>query len=164
MNAKTFIIQISILALFSIARAAIVSKPVQIVTELYHDFAWEAIIVEPKMASDNLLDQPRQVLDKYFDTSLTQLILKDRECAKKTHEICNLDFSPIWASQDWGAFDLKITEGKRPNTVNVNFTYPGDQSEIKLIYLMLNTNHGWRITDIQYEKGASLRSVLSQKQ
>lgn len=139
------------------------SGAVQIVAQLYRDFAWEAIIDEPGWDGHNLLDQPRLVLERYFDHNLASLILKDRQCEIQTHEICRLDFSPIWASQDPGASETKIISGATPNIVSVKFRYPSDGTKIELSYRMVKTNAGWRIADIRYSSGSTLLSILSAK-
>lgn len=139
------------------------SGAIQVVAQLYRDFAWEAIIDEPEWVGHDLLDQPRLVLERYFDHDLATLILQDRQCATRTHEICRLDFSPIWASQDPGASEIKIVADVRPDIVSVKFRYPSDGTKIKLSYQMVETNIGWRIADIRYSSGSTLLSILSAK-
>jgi hypothetical protein len=139
------------------------SGAVQVVAQLYRDFAWEAIIDEPEWVGHDLLDQPRSVLEGYFDHNLATLILKDRQCATQTHEICRLDFSPIWASQDPGASETKIIAGATPDIVSVKFRYPGDGSKIEMSYRLIKTNVGWRIADIRYSSGSTLLSILTAK-
>lgn len=137
------------------------SDPVQVVAQLYRDFAWEAIVHSPDWDGHALLDQPRAVLEQYFDSNLTTLILRDRECVAKTREICQLDFSPIWASQDPGASELNIAAGPSPDVVNVRFRYPGDGTKIELFYRLVETDAGWRIADIRYDRDWTLLSTLS---
>lgn len=136
---------------------------VTVVAKLYRDFAWEAVVEEPDAVEQGLLDQPGHRLAKYFDDSLVSLILKDRACAKKTKEVCRLNFSPIWASQDPGAAQLKVLATKAPNIVSVKFIYPSTGETIHLSYNLANTKHGWRITDVSAYSGMSLRSILSPK-
>ena len=143
------------------AQLEVGSGPVAIVYNLYHDFAWEAVISEPE--NKGLLDQSRSTLERYFDSRLANLILKDRECEARTKEICKLDFMPLWDSQDPGASDMKITSGKG-NTVNVEFLYPGDSSKIKIIYQATKVSGHWRISDIRYKSGHSLLSILESKE
>jgi hypothetical protein len=84
--------------------------PDGVVRRLYRDFAWEAVF------SDNdadrkwvgLLQQPRRVLQRYFTPKLAGLLVNDARCARKSGEICRIDFLPIWASQDPGATDLVV--------------------------------------------------------
>jgi hypothetical protein len=136
------------------------ASPVTVVAQLYRDFAWEAIVDEPKSRDDALLAQPRIVLARYFDDTLTALILNDRSCAAKTHGICRLDFSPIWASQDPGASELRIAATKDPTVVAVRFRYPATGAMIQLSYRMSQTRSGWRVHDIVDSPGRSLRAIL----
>ncbi|HVR39766.1 MAG TPA: DUF3828 domain-containing protein [Thermoanaerobaculia bacterium] len=157
---KLFAIALLTLALALSASAA---TPIDTVAQLYRVSAWEAIFTEPDWTEQQLIDQPAAVLQKYFDEQLSKLILRDRECVAKTQEICRLDFDPIWDSQDPGAEDLKVLPGPRPNTVKVEFLYPGDGEKIQLVYRMTKTPKGWRISDIEYKGGLSLLKILSAK-
>jgi hypothetical protein len=116
--------------------------PVQVVAQLYRDFAWEAVVDSPDWDDHRLLEQPRAVLERYFDPRLAALIVRDRECVARTQEICELDFSPIWASQDPGASEMKIVPGPSPDLVTVRFRYPGDGTRIELSYRMTKTREG----------------------
>lgn len=136
---------------------------IQVVAQLYRDFAWEAVIDEPGSDSYTLLSQPRAVLERHFDAKLASLILEDRQCAIQTREICKLDFSPIWASQDPGATELRIVAGSKPDIVSVKFRYPSNGESIELSYLMARTKLGWRVSDIRYTSGSTLLSVLTAK-
>lgn len=120
-------------------------SPKTIVLKLYRDFAWEAVMDVP--AWPGLIDQPKNVLERYFDDKLTSLILKDRACAKK-QGLCRLDFLPIWASQDPSAGDLTVEESGEPHIVLVKFRYRSTNEEVQLKYRMSKTTRGWRISDI----------------
>lgn len=105
----------------------------------------------------------RESLSKYFDTALTDLFIKDAECQERTQEICNLNFDPIYDAQD--AEDkttgLKVSRVKQePAQFAVTFTNIGTRT---LIYTLKKTKEGWRISDIRYSKGESLKAILSGK-
>ena len=129
------------------------------VTQLYHDYAWQVVINEPDNAGIDLFDQPAEVLGRYFDQHMVELIVRDRQCKERTHDVCRLDYAPIWDSQDPGARDMKIRATPDPSKVAVDFIYPGDKSRMHIIYVLSKTRDGWRITDIQGSSG-SLRKVL----
>lgn len=148
--------------LFAIgARADTGSGAVQVVVQLYRDFAWEAVVEQPRWLGHELLNQPRKVLARYFDWNLVALIRKDRQCVAKTREVCKLDFSPIWASQDPGASELKVTAGPAPDLVAVSLRHPGSGERLELKYRLVKTQTGWRIADIRYGNDSSLVSILS---
>lgn len=105
----------------------------------------------------------RESLRKYFDAALTDLFIKDAECQQRTHEICNLDFDPIYDAQDVDdkTTGLKISMVKKePAQFAVTFTNIGTRT---LIYSLTKTGEGWRISDIRYSKGGSLKTILSGK-
>jgi hypothetical protein len=148
----------------SISAWAADPTPVQVVTRLYCDFAWEALIEEPTPAGDTLIDQPKAVLERYLDDNLTALILKDRECVRRTHEVCRLDFVPIWASQDpGGTSGLHVSSSRdKPAIVNVRFRYVDGQMA-NLRFDMVKTPRGWRVADVEYPAEPSLLKQLTSR-
>lgn len=158
---KTRILTATFLAVISSALGAS-SGPsaVDVVTQLYRQFAWEAMIEAPQAPDHDLLEQPRAVLSQYFDDQLTGLILRDRQCAATSHEVCRLDFSPIWASQDPAATGLSIVGGADPEVVNVTFRDPRDRKLTHLSFHVRKGRTGWRIADIRYSSGPSLLTIL----
>ena len=105
----------------------------------------------------------KQTLSKYFDKELTDLFIKDDECAKREEGVCNLDFDPIYAAQD---FDKETTNlqiaaaAGQSDSFNVTFTNLGTRT---LVYKLMNTPSGWRISDIKYSEGPSLKEILSRE-
>jgi hypothetical protein len=105
----------------------------------------------------------KQTLSKYFDKELTALFIKDDECVKREHGVCNLDFDPIYDAQD---FEKKTTDLQiapvvgQPDLFSVTFTNLGTRT---LVYKLTNTTSGWRISDIKYPEGPSLKEILSRE-
>jgi len=105
----------------------------------------------------------KNTLSKYFDKDLTELFLKDDECAKREEAVCNLDFDPIYDAQD---FDKETTNLKiaavadQHDWFSVTFTNLGTRT---LVYKLANTPEGWRISDIKYPEGLSLKEILSRE-
>lgn len=132
-----------------------------VVTGLYRDYAWETAGGEANESRNSLAAESRPVLERYFDDAMTALILKDQECTSRTGEICNLDFVPVWASQDPTGATPRIAATAKPETVEVQLDSPGAESQ-KLTYSMAATPRGWRIADIGYGEGQTLRGLLSQ--
>ena len=104
----------------------------------------------------------KQTLSKYFDKELTALFLKDVECQKREQGVCNLDFDPIYDAQDFEkTTNLQIAAVVgHPDLFKVTFTNLGTRT---LVYKLTNTASGWRISDIKYSEGASLKELLSQE-
>jgi hypothetical protein len=140
-----------------------VSPQVAIVARMYRDFAWEAVVVDPRPNEPTFMDQSTHVLARYLDPQLVRLVVADRACVARRREICNLDFSPIWASQDPAATGLKVLPGNQSGTVDVLFIYPIDSKPIRLRYEIVDTQSGPRIRDIHYADGPSLLAILRRK-
>ncbi|MEA2164055.1 MAG: hypothetical protein QOK37_2182 [Thermoanaerobaculia bacterium] len=133
-----------------------------VVAGMYKDFGWEA---KPGHAEKpGLIEQPRAVLSRYFDGTLTALILADRKCVERTKEVCRLDFSPIWDSQDPSATKVNVLGSNDPAVVKVTFTDPESGRSTTLIYRMAKTKDGWRIHDIEYTSHESLLTILRRDQ
>jgi len=133
---------------------------VAVIANLYREFAWEAVISTPESGELGLLDQPRQVLQRYFTPEITELILRDRSTAEQTGEVPRLDFLPLWDSQDPAAVDLRITLGSSPNSVLVTFSRPNSASLVRISYRLSKLAVGWRISDIEYSGGHSLAEIV----
>ncbi len=153
----TFPLAISVCAMA--ADSHTYKKPEDVVAWVYRDFAFTTIMDYWKHSL--LIEQPKETLSLYFTDELAELILKDRKCVRETHEICNLDFDPIFASQDPGAESLQIAPANKGNRIHVQFTYPSNGEKITLVYEVQKTNRGWRIKDIIYKNRPSLRKLLT---
>ena len=139
------------------------SAAVALVRQLYTDFACEAVVDEPECDPHHqFVDQPRAMLSKYFDDRLVQLWLADRQCAARSHEICKLDFSPIWNSQDPAGTTVRIRSTNNADVVNVEVYHGPSSAKAVLHYTLAKTPAGLRIRDISRGKEWSLVSLLSQ--
>jgi hypothetical protein len=82
---------------------------------------------------------------------------------KREQGVCNLDFDPIYNAQD---FETETTNLQiaavvgQPDLFNVTFTNLGTRT---LVYRLTNTRIGWRISDIKYPEGPSLKEILSRE-
>jgi len=120
------------------------------VRSVYEAFAWEAVIDAPAPGT-SLVEQSPSVLMRYFTPELTALILRDRECVARTREICNLDFLPLWDSQDASGATVTLADGPDLGEVLVKVRYPPPEAEKKLVFRLANGSTGWKIADIVYE-------------
>ena len=139
------------------------SSALDVVARLYRDFAWEAVVETPNWQGHELLDQPRAVLARYFDNELVRLWLADRACEARTHEICKIDFMPIWDSQDPSGSFVSIDSTADPTLVKVELRHPFKTQPRVLNYRLVKTPDGWRIHDIARPGNWSLVSLLSAK-
>ena len=139
------------------AQEGIQNSPAETVVKLYKDYAWEAVIEVPNPPSEPLLSSPPGVLREYFDEPLVTLLLKDRTCGQG---VCNLDFMPMWASQDPAGTVVSIKTTENPTVVTVTLRQP-DGGCVELTYYLKKTVKGWRISDVRNPKW-SLVWILSQ--
>lgn len=162
---------ISIALLFlctSFVHASSVDSSDGVVSRLYKDFAWEAVVSRPddvlNLFGASIESQPKNVLETYFDEDLTVLLLKNEACEKKNVDACNLDFDPIFSTQDSAASDLTI-KSLDSSRIEVSFTYPSTKEKFVLSYVTKKTAHGWRIVDIVYHNRneKSLKKILENK-
>lgn len=106
------------------------------VARLYQDFAAEAVIDTQDYSIEGLFGRPKATLARYLDDRLVALVLDDRACSARTHEVCNLDFSPMWDSQDPVGTTVKISAIDASRVV-VELHGP-DQKARRLTYGMVN--------------------------
>ena len=148
----------------SVAASRASDEQIAIVGSLYKAFAWQVLSNSNNIFGKPLTQQEGTILRRYFDQELASLLLKDRECAKASGEICNLDFDPIFASQDPAAVDLSIRAASN-SMVSVEFTYPSNGEKVRLEYQLTKSQAGWRIGDIRYPgmPNVSLKQLLARK-
>jgi hypothetical protein len=144
------------------------SGSIALVADLYKTFLWQAVVSPPthRMAEATfgapLQQQSLRVLEKYFVIKLAHQLHEDAACAKRTHELCQLSFDPIFASQDPVVADLTIT-AQGPELVSVEYRPPPGDRIVRLEFQMSFERGQWRIANISYPTlgPTSLRAVLT---
>jgi hypothetical protein len=139
-------------------------SPIGIVSKLYKDYAWQGMEHPIGSKEDDWVrihDESKVVLEKYFDAELAALFLKDQACVKKTHEICNLGWDPIFDTQDPAMSNLTINLLENGN-VGVQYVYPSNGEKVSMEHVVKRGPKGWRIADIIYTRssGPSLKKIL----
>lgn len=142
------------------------SGSIDVVAHLYRDHAWEAMASSSGPADTGfgppIAEAPRNVLERYFEHHLVDLLQGDADCqAKHEGEVCNLDFNILFSSQDPAAIDLTV-EATGKDRVMVSFTYPSNNEKIRIEYITAETPVGWRIKDVIFHnmKDLSLADML----
>ena len=103
----------------------------------------------------------RKTISKYANARLTDLFIKDCQCAKRTKEFCQLDSDPFYDAQDFDDADPNVrVKATDPNTFEVTLNNFGDET---LVYTIQQTSKGWRISDIASPTNKSLVKLLSTK-
>jgi hypothetical protein len=109
-----------------------------------------------------------QLLGRYFDAALLKLYLKDRREAKG--EVGRLDGDPLYNAQDMEIRDFSVSAPESTGgpsrtgidtRVTVHFKNLGQPTRI--VYVLSRTADGWRISDIRYDDGSSLKKILQGK-
>ena len=109
-----------------------------------------------------------QLLGRYFDAALLKLYLKDKREAKG--EVGRLDGDPLYNALDMQISDFSVaapeTTGGPKRTgmetrVTVQFKNIGKPARV--IFVLSRTADGWRISDIRYDDGSSLKKILQGK-
>ena len=100
----------------------------------------------------------RALLDQYFETSLADLIWKDAVDSKG--EVGALDFDPLYDAQDVEPKNLVIHGAQADaGTVRVPVSFESYGEKRQLTYVLVRAGDAWKISDIQYADGRTLRKV-----
>lgn len=134
-------------------------SPIGIVTRLYHDYAFGAVI-DQNVPYAPVESEPRHVLEQYFDRALTNRLLAEQRCAETSGGICNLDFQPMWNSRDTIATSVEISASEKLEDIIVTLNMNQTGQKNRLVYHLVNTTRGWRIHDIESDDW-SLLGILT---
>jgi len=109
------------------------------------------------------LDDTRS-LSRYFDAELLKLYLKDKREAKG--EVGRLDGDPLYNAQEIQITDFSISVPEASSVghsslVVVRFKNLGKSTRVE--YVLNRTADGWKISDIRYDDGSSLKKILQGK-
>jgi hypothetical protein len=127
------------------------TSPTRVVTDLYHAHKGKA---DPLRYPDS-----KKLLGAYFEKSLLSLYLKDQ--AQAQGEIGKLNFDPLYDAQDVEIKDFAVALlSKDKDLARVAASFKNMGTNTKIMFLLINTGQGWRITDIKYSDGRSLQKTL----
>jgi hypothetical protein len=101
-----------------------------------------------------------ETIQRYFEPSLAAEIIKDAAEAKKRGDAPKLNGDPFIDGQDWEItkFSVAVKEAgadKAVGTVNIN----NFGKDIAIILNLVKPPDGWRIANIRWETGDTLRSL-----
>jgi hypothetical protein len=126
-------------------------SPNALVTDLYrqHD----------RKRSPFFQTRSRALVDKYFEKSLAALIWKDAVTSKG--EVGALDGDPLYDAQDMEIKKFAIGKPSYENgQAKVNVTFENFGKPKSFMFILVNGRSGWRINNIEYGEGRSLRGYL----
>jgi hypothetical protein len=101
----------------------------------------------------------KKLLGAYFVKDLLSLFLKDQ--AQSQGEVGKLDFDSLCAAQDFEIKDFSVAlVAQQKDSAEVAASFKNMGRSEKIVFLLSNTAHGWRITDIKYSDGRTLKGIL----
>jgi len=130
-----------------------------VIARLYAEYAWETKD-DSTGKKEPLFSARRAVMARYLDTALIGAVLADRACQARTGGECNLDFVPIWDSQDPGGVTVHVVATKSPSVVQARLYYPYQKETRVVTYRMRQTSAGWRVADMSGAAWPSLLQLL----
>jgi hypothetical protein len=101
----------------------------------------------------------KKLLGAYFANGLLSLYLKDQ--SESQGEVGKIDFDPLYAAQDFKIKNFSVglvAQQKDSAEVAASFKNIGKSEKIR--FILSNTAQGWRITDIKYSDGRTLKGIL----
>lgn len=117
-----------------------------------------AQLYQAERSKHNPLDDTK-LLSRYFDAALLKLYLEDKQEAKG--EVGRLDGDPLYNAQEIAITDFTIA---RPETVasetRITVRFKNLGKPTRVVYVLRHGGDGWKINDIRYDDGSSLRKIL----
>ena len=99
------------------------------------------------------------LLYKYFEKSLADAIWKDAVTSKG--EVGALDGDPLYDAQDMDIKKFAIGKSRfEGGKALVNVTFENFGQPKSFVFTLVNGRSGWRINNIEYGEGRSLRGYL----
>ena len=127
----------------------------------------EAIYAAYKGTSDTSKGIPLDTdaaVRRCFEPQLAALMLKDINAAKIRREVPTLDGDPFIDGQDWEVDSLVVTvreQGADKASGTVSFKNFGAPTTVTLD--LVRAKPGWRIADIKWADGRSLRALYGRR-
>jgi len=101
----------------------------------------------------------RALLYKYFEKGLADMIWRDAVSSKG--EVGALDGDPLYDAQDTDIKKFAIgTPSYADGKATVKVTFENFGQPKSFVFILVNGRTGWRINDIEYGEGRSLRGYL----
>jgi hypothetical protein len=140
----------TILFMFTLTAATFADElsPKDVVAQLYKAYGTEQ---SP--------ERETRLFSRYFDAELLKLYLRDIREAKG--EVGRLEVVPLYNAQEIQITDFSISAPRITGSealVTVRFKNIGKPTRIECV--LHRTANGWKISDIRYDDGSSLKKIL----
>ena len=101
----------------------------------------------------------RALLYKYFEKDLADMIWKD--AVKSKGEVGAIDGDPLYDAQDMEIKKFAIAmPSYADEKARVKVTFENFKEPKSFVFILVNGRTGWRISNIEYGEGRSLRGYL----
>ena len=101
----------------------------------------------------------RALLYKYFEKDLADMLWKD--AVKSKGEVGAIDGDPLYDAQDMEIKKFAIAKpGFADGKATVKVTFENFKEPKSFVFTLVNGRTGWRISNIEYGEGRSLRGYL----
>ena len=101
----------------------------------------------------------RALLYKYFEKDLADMIWKD--AVKSKGEVGAIDGDPLYDAQDMEIKKFAIAmPSYADEKARVKVTFENFKEPKSFVFILVNGKTGWRISNIEYGEGRSLRGYL----
>ena len=132
----------------------VLSLPETVVKELYR--------VHRNGAGHVFEKQGRKLQQKFFDERLAALIWKNLTQTPEG-EVGNIDFDPLYNAQDTQIKNFRVgVSTVKGNTATVPVTFMNFDQRVRLVFHLVNTMQGWKVSNINYGGGMDFVQILSQ--
>jgi hypothetical protein len=129
-----------------------------------HRFSPDALVADlyrqhDRKRSPFFQTRSRALLYKYFEKSLADMIWKDAVTSRG--EVGALDGDPLYDAQDMEIKKFSIGKPSyESGKAKVNVTFENLGQPKSFTFTLVNGRSGWRINNIEYGEGRSLRGYL----
>ena len=145
------VLALSLCGLRAETKSTAAVSPAKVVTDLYNAHRGKA---DPLRYPES-----KKFLGGYFEKGLLSLYLRDQ--AQSQGEIGKLDFDPLYDAQDFEIKGFAVAVVKQQkDSAEVAASFKNMGTNTKIVFMLSNTAQGWRITDIHYSSGGTLKGIL----
>jgi len=100
-----------------------------------------------------------KLLGAYFEKGLLSLYINEE--AESRGEVGKLEVDPLYYAQDVEIKDFSVVlSAKQKDSAEVVASFKNLGNSKKIVFSLTNTAQGWRITDIRYPDGITLKAIL----
>lgn len=100
-----------------------------------------------------------KLLSAYFEKGLLSLYLKEE--AESRGEVGKLEVDPLYYAQDVEIKDFSVVlVAEQKDSAEVAASFKNLGTSKKIVFSLANTAQGWRITDIKYPDGITVKAIL----